>query len=108
MKISAILYGFFFAILFSFFDKPKFQVVFFALILLLLVAGEKIVERKYKKSSRIFPLAKAVICCLSFLVLCLLGLGGIYRPVGDVLVIFVFSMFSGLLVYFINRYPLRR
>lgn len=104
MKISAILYGFFFAILFSFFDKPKFQVVFFAVILLLLVAGEKIVERKYKKSVSIFPFAKAFICCISFLVFCFLGLGGIYKPVQDVLMVFVFSVFPGLLVYFIYRY----
>ncbi len=106
MKISAIIYGFFFAVIYSVVDKPKSTILLFAGILLALVAAEKFVETIFSRAENRLPVAKALICYAAFVTLRLLGLEGIYKSSIDILMAFIFAVIPALLVYFIVRYQM--
>jgi|GEM_PF-4394289 len=111
MKISAILYGFFFAIAYSVVDKPRSNILMFAGILIALVAAEKIAENAYVQADIVdnrLPLAKAIICYAAFIILRLLGFDGIYKPAFDIFMTLVFAIIPAVLVYFIVRYQVKR
>lgn len=108
MKISGLLTGFFFAIIFSFLGKTQLQIILFAVFLLLLFFGERLAEKKYAEENQTLPLAKAIVGYLAFVTFSMLGFEGLHKPVTDILIIFVVGVFPALVVYFIARYQAKK